>query len=60
MVLLEYFGEDTSTLTPSSICCDVCESPQLVSDQSEEIKAVLQVVDQLPTSGEKRVSLFLV
>ena len=52
-VLLEYFGEDATANDP---CCDVCElSSTSTSDYSCEIRAVVQVVDELPTSGEKKV-----
>jgi superfamily II DNA helicase RecQ len=54
MVLLEYFGESTTDLAPSHPCCDVCESSPEFSDQSEEIKAVLHSVHELPPIWRKK------
>ena len=56
-ILLEYFGEDSDFCSQSSPCCDVCESPPKLEDYSEEIKAVIQAVEELPASGEKKVSI---
>ena len=55
-VLLEYFGEEATTNDPSYRCCDVCESSNTTSDQSCEIKAVIQAIHDLPNSGEKKVN----
>lgn len=54
-VLLEYFGEDAIANDPSYSCCDVCASSNTTSDRSNEIKAVIQAVHDLPNSGEKKV-----
>ena len=54
-VLLEYFGEEGLVNDPSYVCCDVCASSNTTSDQSNEIKAVVLTVYDLPNSGEKKV-----
>ena len=58
-VLLEYFGEEATVNDISYRCCDVCESSNTTSDQSYEIKAVIQAVNDLPNSGEKKVNKML-
>ena len=55
-VILEYFGEVKAN-DPAYPCCDVCESSNTVmmSDCCCEIKAVVQAINDLPNSGEKKV-----
>jgi len=53
-VLLEYFGEDVVVNDSSDSCCDVCASSITTSDQSNEMRAVIQAVHDLSNSGEKR------
>ena len=36
-------------------CCDVCEMSQKMVDCQNEVKAVLQVVKEIPGSGERKV-----
>ena len=38
-------------------CCDVCEMSQKVVDRQNEVKAVLQVVKEIPGSGERKVRI---
>ena len=56
-MILEYFGEKVKANDPAYRCCDVCESSNAVtmSDYCCEIKAIIQAVNDLPNSGEKKV-----
>lgn len=56
-VLLEYFGEDTRTVTSEAVCCYVCDSVKSedMKDAQDEIKLVLQAVRDQPGFGEMKV-----
>lgn len=55
-VILEYFGEGPLTCETPNQCCDICESASTMVNCLPEIKAVIQAVNELPGSGEKKVS----
>ena len=54
-MLHEYFEEESSNVVATVPCCDVCEMSQKVVDCQNEVKAVLQVVNEIPRSGERKV-----
>jgi len=58
-IVLEYFGEEVKASDPAYPCCDVCESSKTMSDYRCEMKAVIQAVNDLPNSGEKKVHLYV-
>ena len=57
-VLLEYFEEDVSVDVMQS-CCDVCEMSKAgeMVDCQEEISIILKTVQEIPESGERKVSV---
>jgi len=56
-VFLEYLGEDVSTATAENGCCDVCSSNCELVDYQKEVCAAIQAVQELPSYGERKVSL---
>ena len=60
-VILEFFEESTADFVYESICCCFCESckSEFFSDAQEEIKLVLEAVNDLPGFGEVKVIDFL-
>jgi len=56
---MEYFGEEFKANDPAYPCCDVCKSSTTLSDCFYEVKAVIQAVNDLPNSGEKKVNLYV-
>ena len=54
-MLLEYFGEETKITGSPHPCCDVCDVTQTEIDCSPELKAITEVVNELPGTGEKKV-----
>ena len=58
--MLDYFGEEPVNLDNADLCCDVCAdaSSQRTVNCLPEIQAILRVVEELPSSGEKKVMYF--
>ena len=56
-VILEYFGEDPVTSETAKQCCDICESSLSSVNCLPEIEAVIQAVNELPGTGEKKVKV---
>ena len=57
-VILEYFGEDTSQIETSGVCCDVCHhksSKGAMMESAGGIKVVIEANMVLAESGEKKV-----
>jgi len=55
-VILEHFGEDTTTATCEGVCCDVCDTQPEMANAQDEIALVLKTVRDLPGYGEVKVS----
>ena len=56
-MVLEYFGENSENYETSGQCCDICKSLSAVMvDCLPEMQAVVQAVNELPGSEEKKVS----
>ena len=58
-IVMEYFGEEFKANDPAYPCCDVCKSSTTLSDCFYEVKAVIQAVNDLQNSGEKKVNLYV-
>lgn len=56
-VILEYFGESRDQVEVVDECCDVClkSNPAEHVDCSEEMKAIVHAVKEIPNKGEKKV-----
>ena len=53
-VILEYLGEDPVTSETVKQCCDIWESSLSSVNCLPESEAVIQAVNELPGSGEKK------
>ena len=53
-VILEYFDENPENCETSGQSCDICESSPIMVNQLPEMKAVVQAVNELPNSAEKK------
>ena len=56
--ILQYFEEDSVSASHSGECCDVCEISAMdddLQDFRQEMVIILQVVQELPGNGERKV-----
>jgi len=56
-LILEMFGEESTSSTSTEDCCDVCMyKAQNYSDFKEELKVLIDAVDHLGSMGEVKVA----
>ena len=51
---MEYFGEEPVIWENTNLCCDVRAFSQDTVNCLPEIEVIIQAVDELPSSGEKK------